>query len=158
MNDGTEKKKALALAGYMKEVHGNGFVAGSSVHGEDDLLVALKTKDYTCLELAPVVQVLVYRLANDQGRDLFAPHDNSIMESYFRTHGESNLVIYSYVKSSYKAFLWLYNYFPAVLLLYILFIFRCFFFDRCLNFMSEVCCRFFCSFCKFFNIVFNISG
>jgi len=79
LNDGTEKKKALALAGYMKEVHGNGFVAGSSVHGEDDLLVALKTKDFTCLELAPVVQVLVYRLANDQGRDLFAPHDNSIM-------------------------------------------------------------------------------
>jgi len=86
LNDGREKRKALALAGYMKEVYGNGFVAGNSVHGEDDLLVELKTKDFTCLELAPVIQVLAYRLANDQGRDLFAPHDNSIMESYFRTH------------------------------------------------------------------------
>ena len=86
LNDGTEERKALALAGYVKEVCGNGFVAGNSVHGEDDLLVELKTKDFTCLELAPVVQVLAYRLANDQGRDLSAPHDNSMMESYFRTH------------------------------------------------------------------------
>jgi len=87
LNDGREKEKALALAGYMKEVHGNGFVAGNSVYGEGDLLVELVTKDFTCLELAPVVQVLAYRLANDQGRDLLAPHDNSMMESYFRTHG-----------------------------------------------------------------------
>jgi len=86
LNDGTEERKALALAGYMKEVHGNGFVAGSNVHGDDDLKVELKTKDFTCLELSPVVQVLSYRLANDQGRDLFAPHDNSKMESYFKTH------------------------------------------------------------------------
>lgn len=86
LNDGKEGGKALALAGYMKEVIGNGFVAGSEVHGEEDLKLELKTRDFTCLEMAPVVQIIAYRLAYDGGRDLYAPHDNSKMESYFKTH------------------------------------------------------------------------
>jgi glucosamine 6-phosphate synthetase-like amidotransferase/phosphosugar isomerase protein len=86
LNDGTESKKGLALAAYMKEVWGNGFVAGSEIYDQDDLKCKLETIDFTCLEMAPVVQIIAYRLAFDGGRDLFAPHDNSRMESYFKTH------------------------------------------------------------------------
>lgn len=86
LNDGTEEQKALALARWMKEIKNNGFVAGSRVVDDKDLKVELKTKDFTALELAPVVQIIAYRLAFDGGRDLFAPHDNSVMESYFKTH------------------------------------------------------------------------
>lgn len=86
LNDGQEGEKALALAGYMKEVIGNGFIIGSQVHDNDDLKLSLKTTDFTSLELAPVVQVIAYRLAYDGGRDLYAPHDNSKMDRYFKTH------------------------------------------------------------------------
>jgi len=89
LNDGTESKKGLALAGYMKEVIGNGFVVGNDVFDKDDLKCDLRTTDFTCLELAPVVQIIAYRLAFDGGRDLFAPHDNSKMENYFKTHADS---------------------------------------------------------------------
>lgn len=87
LNDGKrEDRKCLALARYMKEVHNNGFVIGNSVVDEEDLKVELLTENFTCLELIVAVQVLSYRLALDQGRDLFAHHDNSRMNSYFKTH------------------------------------------------------------------------
>lgn len=86
LNDGTEEQKGLSLARWMKEVKGNGFVAGRNVVDDSDLKVELKTENFTALELAPVVQIIAYRLAYDGGRDLFAPHDNSVMESYFKTH------------------------------------------------------------------------
>lgn len=89
LNDGTEEKKGLALARWMKDIKGNGFVVGSKTVDHTDLQTDLKTTDFTALELAPVVQILAYRLAYDGGRDLFAPHDNSVMESYFKTHDES---------------------------------------------------------------------
>lgn len=88
LNDGTEGKKALSLAKYMKDFIGNGFVAGSEVYNQEDLKVSLQTKDFTCLELAAVVQIIAYRLAYDGGRDLYAPHDNSKMESCFKTHDD----------------------------------------------------------------------
>lgn len=88
LNDGTEEEKGLALARWMKEVKNNGFVVGNAVVDEEDLKTDLKTADFTALELAPAVQIIAYRLAFDGGRDLFAPHDNSVMESYFKTHDE----------------------------------------------------------------------
>lgn len=78
--------KALSLAGYVKNGLGNGFAVGSPVLDDRDLLLDLRTTDFCCIEVAPVVQVISYQLAVDGGRDLFAPHDNSKMEAYFKTH------------------------------------------------------------------------
>lgn len=87
LNDGKrENKKCLALANYMKDVWNNGFVAGANVIDGEDLQFEVQTNDFCALEFAPVVQVIAYVLAKDQGRDLFAHHDNSRMESYFKTH------------------------------------------------------------------------
>lgn len=89
LNDGTDEKKGLALARWMKDVKNNGFVVGKSVVDNSDLKTELKTMDFTALELAPIVQIIAYRLAFDGGRDLFAPHDNSVMEGYFTTHDDA---------------------------------------------------------------------
>lgn len=89
LNDGgREDKKALALGRWMKEIYHNGLLVGSSVAAEDDLKLDVRCGDFSVLEFAPVVQIIAYRLANDMGRDLFAPHDNSVMERYFKTHRE----------------------------------------------------------------------
>ena len=87
LNDGgRENRKNLALARYMKDVWNNGFVVGQNVVDDEDLQFEVKTKDFCALEFAPVVQVIAYELAKTQGRDLYAHHDNSRMESYFKTH------------------------------------------------------------------------
>lgn len=86
LNNGTEERKGLALARWMKDVKQNGFVIGSQVIDETDLKVELMTANYTALEMAAAVQVIAYRLASDGGRDLTSPHDNHVMESYFKTH------------------------------------------------------------------------
>ncbi len=86
LNDGREEKKALALARFMKETRNNGFVMGGVVVDSLDLEIPLRTKDFTCLEMAPAVQTLAYFLGLDAGRDLVSPHDNSQMEAYFKTH------------------------------------------------------------------------
>lgn len=81
-----ELRKGLALAKWMKDVKQNGFVIGSQVVDDKDLKVELSTNNYTAIEMAAAVQVIAYRLAFDGGRDLTAPHDNHVMESYFKTH------------------------------------------------------------------------
>ncbi len=87
LNDGgRENKKCLALARYMKEVWNNGFVIGSEVEDENDLKLDLQTRNFVALEIVVVAQVIAYKLALDQGRDLLAHHDNSKMDSYFKTH------------------------------------------------------------------------
>ena len=86
LNNGTEERKGLALAKWMKDVKQNGFVIGSQVVDDKDLKVELLTNNYTAIEMAAAVQVIAYRLAFDGGRDLTAPHDNHVMESYFKTH------------------------------------------------------------------------
>lgn len=91
LTDGApEDRKALSLAGYMAEVWGNGWVIGSTVRGEKDLKLALEGGPFRCLALACAVQVLTYKLALDEGRDLMAPHDNTVMNRYFTTHGDSH--------------------------------------------------------------------
>ncbi|MDR1533343.1 MAG: SIS domain-containing protein [Clostridiales bacterium] len=89
---GRDSVKGLALARWMRDIYGNGFVIGSDVVGEQDLKLDLTAGDFDCLEITPAVQVLAYRLAYDQGRDLYAPHDNSVMNSYFNTHAADGTV------------------------------------------------------------------
>lgn len=86
LNDGREESKGLALAKWMKEIKNNGFVIGNKVIDETDLKVDLVTENFTAIEIAAAVQIIAYRLAFDGGRDLLSPHDNSVMERYFKTH------------------------------------------------------------------------
>lgn len=66
----------------------NGYIVGAGIIDDQDLSLVLKGDDFCCLELAAVVQVVAYRLAFDQGRDLYAPHDNSVMYGYFKSHDD----------------------------------------------------------------------
>jgi len=102
LNDGgKENRKAIALARYMKNEKLNGFLVGAGAEttnepsGENAKPSPLNLSDlsftpaggaFCALEFAAVVQVMAYRLAEEQGRDLFAPHDNSVMEGYFKSH------------------------------------------------------------------------
>lgn len=85
-----EDQKALSLVGYMDEVWGNGWAIGASIRGEKDLQLNLAGGAFSCLALACAAQVITYKLALDEGRDLMAPHDNRVMNSYFTTHTECN--------------------------------------------------------------------
>lgn len=87
LNDGgVEDRKASSLGRFMKQEKNNGFIVGKGTLDQHDLSFEPLGNDFCCLEFSAVVQVLAYRLAYDQGRDLFAPHDNSVMNSYFRSH------------------------------------------------------------------------
>ena len=87
LNDGQrEDRKCKALAGYMKDVMKNGFLIGEDSLDDEDFHFTPVTKHFNCIEFAPIVQVISYRLAEDQGRDLFKHHDNEVMNSYFKTH------------------------------------------------------------------------
>ncbi len=83
---GVDQGKAIALSRYMRLEKGNGFLVGLGAEAPEDLAFEPQGGAFCCLEFAAVVQVLAFRLALDQGRDLYAPHDNSVMESYFRSH------------------------------------------------------------------------
>ncbi len=88
-NDGgIDSIKALSLSRYMREVFSNGLAIGAEVVCEDDLKLELCGENFCCLQFAAVGQTITYKLALDQGRDLPAPHDNSVMYSYFTTHKE----------------------------------------------------------------------
>jgi Glucosamine 6-phosphate synthetase, contains amidotransferase and phosphosugar isomerase domains len=87
---GRENQKALGLARWMKDVYKNGIVIGSNVLDESDFPINLVGGDFDVLEFAPVVQIIAYRMALEEGRDLFAPHDNRVMESYFKTHDDKH--------------------------------------------------------------------
>lgn len=81
-----ENGKCLALARYMKEVWGNGLLIGRNPVDETDLELDIPDNATDFVDFALVLQVLTYVCANSQGRDLMKHHDNSRMESYFRTH------------------------------------------------------------------------
>jgi len=85
---GVEEAKMSSLIRYMKEVHGSGLMAGSSVIDNHDLKLEIKSTLCCALEFAPVVQTIAYHLAVDIGRDMSLPHDNSRMDRYFVTHSE----------------------------------------------------------------------
>lgn len=87
LNDGgVENTKARALGRYMKNEMHNGFIVGAGTVDDQDLPFEPQGKDFCCLEFSAVIQVLAYRLASDQGRDLFVPSDHSVMNGYFRSH------------------------------------------------------------------------
>ena len=86
---GIDQEKALALARFMRVEKHNGFVVGAGAEAATDLAFDPRGGPFACLEFAAAVQVIAYCLAVAQGRDLFAPHDNSVMEQYFRSHSEA---------------------------------------------------------------------
>lgn len=87
LNDGgRENNKCNALARYMKDIYHNGFLIGVNIIDQEDFAYTPVTKNFHCIEFAPIVQTIAYRLAEDSGRDLYQHHDNSVMESYFKTH------------------------------------------------------------------------
>ncbi len=89
LNDGgADNDRAVSLCSFMKHEKNNGFLIGVNPVGEDDLEFEPKGGDFCCLEFAAAVQVISFRLAVDQGRDLYAPHDNHVMMKYFRSHEE----------------------------------------------------------------------
>lgn len=84
---GIDSAKARSLAAFMKNEKQNGFVIGPNVLDEHDLIVET-SGCAACLLYAVVVQTMAYHLAVAQGRDLYLPHDNRVMYSYFDTHNE----------------------------------------------------------------------
>ena len=89
LDDGAlDSDRALALAQYMKKEFGNGLVAGPHVLDDNDLKVDPGCGPFDCLAYAAAVQILSFRLAQDCGRDLLAPHDNHVMNSYFVSHSD----------------------------------------------------------------------
>ena len=83
---GRENEKAISLARYMKEVWGNGLLVGANPIDENDLKLEDVSGDFACIDFATVCQVIAFKTAEEQGRDLYKHHDNSRMNSYFTTH------------------------------------------------------------------------
>ncbi len=82
---GVDHERGQNLARWAKEVMHNGWIIGSQTLDGQDLKVELVSEEFVCLEIAPAVQVLAYRLAVDNGIDL---QDKSIHKEreYFSTH------------------------------------------------------------------------
>lgn len=83
---GWDSQKAAALGKYMKYEKQNGYIVGVDTANEQDFAFEPAGGAFCCLEFAAIVQTLAYRLALAQGRDLFAPHDNRVMNNYFKSH------------------------------------------------------------------------
>lgn len=87
LNDGGfGNEKALALAGYMKNEHGNGYIIGVGAMDQNDLDFTPAGGPFLCLEYAAAVQVLMYRLSVDGGRDFSILGVHAKMNSYFQSH------------------------------------------------------------------------
>ena len=90
LNDGGRfSKKALQLARYMKNEHKNGYVVGVDTLDDKDLAFQPQGGAFSCLEFAAAMQVFMYHLSVDGGRDFFAPNEHTVMESYFNSHNEA---------------------------------------------------------------------
>lgn len=87
LNDGGfGNDRALALARYMKNEHQNGYVIGRGAIDDKDLGFEPAGGPFMCLEYAAAVQVLMYRLAVDGGRDFSILGVHAKMNSYFQSH------------------------------------------------------------------------
>lgn len=87
---GFENEKALALARYMKNEHGNGYVIGAGAIDRNDLSFEPAGEEFACLQYASAIQVLMYRLAVDGGRDFSVTGIHSVMNSYFESHAQDS--------------------------------------------------------------------
>ena len=85
---GRDDAKARALAAYMKNEKQNGFLIGPHPLDAHDLALPAAGRAGILL-FAAAVQTIACQLAVSQGRDLFAPHDNRVMYSYFDPHNEN---------------------------------------------------------------------
>ena len=83
---GMGRDKALALARYMKNEFGNGYLIGPDAIDENDLAFTPQGGDFACLEYAAAVQTFMYRLAEDGGRDMTVRDPHTVMYSYFNSH------------------------------------------------------------------------
>lgn len=83
---GQDTLKSQALVRYMKDVKHNGFIIGPNTIDDTDFLLTSECQVFKPLLYGAFIQTLAYKLAYDQGRDLWAKHDNSLMQSYFKTH------------------------------------------------------------------------
>ena len=89
LNDGgRDSKKALQLAKYMKNENQNGYVIGVDTIDEKDLAFNPQGGAFDCLEFAAAIQVLMYRLAVDGGRDFSITNVHEKMNSYFHSHSK----------------------------------------------------------------------
>ncbi len=89
LNDGgRDSQKALALARYMKNEHQNGYIIGAGAIDEKDLSFEPAGGPFCCLQFAAAVQVLMYRLTVDGGRDFSIKGVHAKMNSYFQSHNQ----------------------------------------------------------------------
>ena len=87
LNDGgRDSKKAIQLAKYMKNENQNGYIIGLDTIDDNDLAFEPKGGAFDCLEFAAAIQVFMYRLAVDGGRDFSIKNVHSKMNSYFNSH------------------------------------------------------------------------
>lgn len=91
LNDGgKDNHLAMGIAKYMKNDVGHAYVIGVNPIDDEDLGFTPASKDFFCLEYAPVVEILAYRLAVDYGivlKDILTQDPLPEMK-YFNTHDE----------------------------------------------------------------------
>lgn len=85
-NGGEGSGKALALARYMKNEHQNGYVFGVGTIDGKDCAFETEGSAFDCLAFAAAIQVFMYRLAVDGGRDFSILGVHAKMNSYFQSH------------------------------------------------------------------------
>lgn len=87
---GKDNKLAMGLAKYIKNEVGPAFVIGENTLDDTDLPFTSKGGHFKCLEFAPVVEVLAYRLAVDYGMEILPWDQQGPLPEmkYFNTHDE----------------------------------------------------------------------
>lgn len=91
LNDGgKDNKYAKGVCDYVKNEVGTAFIIGCNPIDDSDLSFTPKGGHFKCLEYAPVVEVLAYRLAVDYGVVLkpWKEQDPLPEMKYFNTHDE----------------------------------------------------------------------
>lgn len=93
LNDGVyDNKYSKGLKNYIVNEVGSAFIVGANTIDDKDLAFVPVGNDFRALEFAPVVEILAYRLANDQG--VAIPTMEEMMKvglpesKYFNTHDE----------------------------------------------------------------------
>lgn len=88
LNDGGTADNRTALVQWAKDELHNGFMVGQNCIDEKDFAYAPVTENFLCLEFAPFIQILGYRLAIDNGVDLLDISRHKEF-TYFSIHQEA---------------------------------------------------------------------